>query len=289
MPIALVTDSTAELTPEGAAAVGATVVPLQVIIDDAVYDACSEDVAPARLAEALRAKRAVSTSRPSPAVFEQTYARLAEEGAEAIVSVHLSGEMSGTFESAQVAARSAPVPVTCVDTRQIGPATGFAVAAASAALAAGGSAEDAAKAALVRAESACTYLYVDTLDHLRRGGRIGAAAAVFAGALAVKPLLGVEDGVIVPVAKVRTASRAIARLEELAVEAAGDARVEVAVAHLDAQDRAVALVDRLSERLGEGLVGEVRCEELGPVLGAHVGPGMLAVCVSPLDDAPAAT
>jgi len=280
--IALVTDSTAELAPSRAEALGVTVVPLQVIVDETSYDACSDEVAPDKIADALRAKRAVSTSRPAPVVFADAYARLADRGADGIVSVHLSGEMSGTVESAQVAARDASVPVTCVDTRQIGFATGFAVESAAAVLAEGGSAEDAAKAAVARAEAARTLLYVDTLEHLRRGGRIGAAAAVFGGALAVKPLLGIEDGVIAPVAKVRTASKAIARLEDLAVEAAGDAKVEVVVAHLDALERAEGLAERLTERLADGLVGEVRKAQLGPVIGAHVGPGVLAVCVAPV-------
>ncbi|MCL2543578.1 MAG: DegV family protein [Nocardioidaceae bacterium] len=282
MAIALVTDSTAELSPECEESLGVTVVPLQVVIDDASYDAGSPEVAPEQVAAALRAKRAVSTSRPAPAAFAETYERLAAEGADAIVSVHLSGEVSGTFESAQVAARQAPVPVTCVDTRQVGFATGFAVAAAAAVLADGGSAEDAAKAAQTRAEASRTLLYVDTLEYLRRGGRVGTAAAVFGGALAVKPLLGIENGVIAPVAKVRTAAKAIARLEDLAIEIAGDDRVEIAVAHLAAAERAEAFAERLAERLGESLVGQVRCAEIGGVVGAHVGPGMIAVCVSPL-------
>jgi DegV family protein with EDD domain len=120
------------------------------------------------------------------------------------------------------------------------------------------------------------------LEYLRRGGRIGGAAAVFGGALAVKPLLGIEDGVIAPVAKVRTSGRAIARLEELAVHAAGEAEVEVAVGHLASRERAEAFAGRLAERLGDRLVGELRCLELGGVIGAHVGPGMLGVCVAPV-------
>ncbi|GAB3860567.1 DegV family protein [Nocardioides maradonensis] len=282
MRIGIVTDSTAELSAAETEALGITVVPLQVVVDDTSYDAGSPEVAPDRLAEALRAKRAVSTSRPAPAAFAEVYERLAAEGAEAIVSVHLSAEVSGTFESAELAARSAPVPVTCVDTRQVGFATGYAVAAAAAVVIAGGSAEDAAKAAVLRAEAARTLLYVDTLEYLRRGGRIGGASAVFGGVLAVKPLLEIEDGVIVPVAKVRTAAKAIARLEELAVEAAGCAAVEVGVAHLASAERAEAFTERLTARLGDRVVGEVRCVELGGVIGAHVGPGMLAVCVAPV-------
>lgn len=284
MSVALVTDSTASLHPERVE--GVTVVPLQVVIDDEVYDEGSEEATPEKVAEALKAKRAVSTSRPPPAVFAELYARLAREGATEIVSIHLSAEVSGTFESALVGSRDCVVPVTCVDTRQVGVATGYAVESAAAVLGAGGTAAEAAEASQARAEAASSLFYVNTLEYLRRGGRVGAAAAAFGGVLAVKPLLGIVDGVIEPRAKVRTAAKAIARLEELAIEEAGERQVEVCVAHLAAEERALAMADRLVERLGDQLVpgrcGPVACVELGDVLGAHVGPGMLAICVAPV-------
>ena len=282
MSVALVTDSTAHLPPGAAEAAGVTVVPLQVVIDDEVYDEGSDEATPEKVAAALREKRAVSTSRPAPVVFSELYARLADDGASEIVAVHLSAEVSGTFESALVASRDAPVPVTCIDTRQVGVATGYAVETAAEVIARGGSAAEAAEAAAERAAAATSLFYVDTLEYLRRGGRVGAAAAVFGGALAVKPLLGIVDGVIEPQAKVRTSGKAIARLEAMAVEAAGEAQVDVCVAHLASAERAEALAARLAEQLVDGLGGrEVRCLELGGVLGAHVGPGMLAICVAP--------
>jgi len=283
MTVALVTDSTASLTPEVAGRCEVSVVPVQVIIDDVSYDEGAEEASPARVAEALREKRSVSTSRPAPAVFADLYRRLADEGADEILSVHLSSEVSGTLESAQVAARHAPVPVTCVDTRQVGFGTGYAVESAAAVIAAGGSRAEAAQAARERAAAVTSVLYVDTLEYLRRGGRIGGAAAVLGGALAVKPLLGIENGVITTLEKVRTSGRAISRLEELAVAAAGDQQVDVTVAHLASEERAGALAASLSDRLEKQLDGRpVRCGELGAVLGAHVGPGMLAICVAPL-------
>lgn len=291
--VAVVADSTALLRPEVAGLEGVVEVPLQVVIDDEVHDEGSAEATPEKVAAALREKRAVSTSRPAPAAFADLYRRLADDGATAILSIHLSADMSGTYESALVASRDAPVPVTCVDTRQVGVASGYAVESALAALRAGGSVEDAAAAARGRAGAATSLFYVNTLEYLRRGGRVGAAAAVFGGALAVKPLLGIVDGLVVPRAKVRTAAKAIARLEALAVEAAGAAEgpVEVCVAHLAAAERAEAMVERLTDALGERLGAaavapldepQVRCVELGGVLGAHVGPGMLAICVAPL-------
>jgi DegV family protein with EDD domain len=190
--------------------------------------------------------------------------------------------MSGTFESAQLAALEVDVPVHVVDSGQVGIATGFAALTAADVLEAGGTGEEAAQAALARGHAASSLFYVDTLEHLRRGGRIGAAAAIFGSALSVKPLLEIKDGRVVPRERVRTASRALARLADLAVEAAGDQQVDVCVSHLASPQRAEELAATLTDRLATGLDGrEVMCGELGAVLGAHVGPGMVAVCVSP--------
>ena len=281
--IVLVTDSTATLPPKVVAERGIVVVPLQVVIGADVLDEGPDGATPEMVAEALREFRPVSTSRPSPSVMLEVYERAAREGATAVVSVHLSGDMSGTFESAQLAARDASIPVTPVDTRQVGIATGYAVLAAADVLDGGGSAEEAAKAARSRAAASSSLFYVDTLEYLRRGGRIGAAAALFGGALSVKPLLTITDGVVATREKVRTAARALSRLEELAVLAADGRQVDACVAHLASPDRAGQLTERLAERLAPNLSGrEVWCGELGAVLGAHVGPGMLAVCVAPL-------
>jgi len=283
MAVVVVTDSTACLPAELAAAHGIVVVPLQVVIGADVVDEGADGATPAAIAAALKERRSVSTSRPTPAALAAVYERCAADGATAVVSVHLSSKVSGTFESAQLASREAPVPVVAVDTRQVGTATGFAALAAAEVAAAGGSAEEAADVARRRAERTDSLFYVDTLEHLRRGGRIGAAAALVGGALAVKPLLEIADGRVASLERVRTSARALARLEELAVTRAGSAPADVAVAHLDSPERAEQLTARLTERLAANLQGrDVLCGELGAVLGAHVGPGMLAVCVAPL-------
>lgn len=282
MTLALVTDSTASLPPEVAAARGVTVVPLQVVIGATCYDEGVEGgVTPEMLAEALQAWTPVSTSRPNPEEMLEVYERLAAGGATEIVSIHLSADLSGTFESAQLAARRAPVPVHPVDARQVGMGTGFAVLAAADARDAGADAAGVVAAARERSAGTTSLFYVDTLEHLRRGGRVGAAAALLGSALAVKPILKVEDGRIGPFERVRTSAKALSRLEELAVEAADGHQVEIAVAHLASPERAEALAEKLGVRLGEGL-GErsVSVGEIGAVLGAHVGPGMVAVTVA---------
>jgi DegV family protein with EDD domain len=145
----------------------------------------------------------------------------------------------------------------------------------------GGDAAAIAASARRRASTTTSLFYVDTLEYLRRGGRMGAAAALVGSALAVKPILRIEDGRVAPFERVRTAGKALSRLEELAVDAAGSAPVDVAVAHLASPDRGATLAQRLGERLAAGLEGRpVHVGEIGAVLGAHVGPGMVAVCVA---------
>jgi DegV family protein with EDD domain len=282
MSVALVTDSTASLPAATAAERGIAVVPLQVVIGATAYTELGEDcVTPQMLAEALREWVPVSTSRPNPETFLETYRELAAGGAESIVSVHISAELSGTFESAQLAARRSPVPVTLVDSRQVGMGTGFAVLAAADAIEAGADATAAGAVARRHAAGTTSLFYVDTLEYLRRGGRVGAAAALLGSALAVKPILRLDDGRVGPLEKVRTSTRALSRLEEIAVDAADSAEVDVAVAHLASPDRAAQLAERLRERLHQGLGDrEVAFGEVGAVLGAHVGPGMVAVAVA---------
>jgi len=280
--VVVVTDSTASLPADVAQARGIRVVPLQVVVGAKVLDEGPNGATPDVVAEALRDFVPVSTSRPAPVLFADLYRELEAEGVDEIVSIHLSGEMSGTFESAQLAALEVDLPVHVVDSGQVGIATGYAALTAADVLDAGGTGEQAAQAALARGEAATSLFYVDTLEYLRRGGRIGAAAAIFGSALSVKPLLEIADGRVVPRERVRTASRALARLADLAVEAAGDQPVDVCVSHLANADRAEELAAILTERLAAGLEGrEVMCGELGAVLGAHVGPGMVAVCVAP--------
>ncbi len=281
--VALVTDSTALLPREVVEQRGIVVVPLQVVVGARSFEeGVDADATPETIADALRAWTPVSTSRPTPATFLEAYERAAEQGAREVLSLHLSAELSGTFESAQLAARKASIPVRAVDTRQLGMATGYAVLTAADVLDDGGSCEEAAGAALARAGSSSALFYVDTLEYLRRGGRIGAAAALLGSALAVKPLLEIVDGRISTREKVRTTGRALSRLEELAVDAAAGRQVEVTVAHLANHARADVLADSLRRRLTANLAGRnISVGEVGAVIGAHVGPGMVAVIVSP--------
>ncbi|CAL9572953.1 DegV family protein [Streptomyces sp. enrichment culture] len=276
--VAIVTDSTAYLPPRAMERHGITTVPLTVVLGDQALEEGTE-ISTRSLAQALQKRRSVTTSRPSPQVFAETYRGLAESGASGIVSLHLSAELSGTYDAAVLAAREAPVPVRVVDTGVVAMALGFCALTAAEAAEAGGTVDEAVTAAEKRAAGTSAVFYVDTLDYLRRGGRIGAAQKLLGSALAVKPLLQLDDGRIELLEKVRTASKAIARLEELTVERAGNAEVDIAVHHLAAADGAAALADRLRARV-PGLA-DLHVSEVGAVIGAHTGPGLLGAVVSP--------
>jgi DegV family protein with EDD domain len=275
--VAVVTDSTAYLPDGLASRLLVTVVPLQVVFGG-VTGAEGSEVTPADVAKALAAWTPVSTSRPAPSDFATAYRAALDAGAPGVVSVHISSELSGTWDSARLGAEECGGDaIRVVDSRSAAMGLGFAVIAAAEAARDGAGLEDVYQAAVGSAEGTTTLFYVDTLEHLRRGGRIGAAQALLGTALSVKPILHVRDGRIVPLEKVRTASKGLARLEALAVEAAGDSPVDVAVHHLDAADRAATLSERLRERLPR--LRELYVSEVGAVVGAHVGPGLLGVVV----------
>ncbi|MGV9317868.1 DegV family protein [Streptomyces sp. NPDC003660] len=276
--VAIVTDSTAYLPPGLMERHGITSVPLTVVLGDQALEEGTE-ISTRSLAQALQKRRAVTTSRPSPEEFARTFREVADTGADGIVSLHLSAELSGTYDAAVLAAREAPVPVRVVDTGMVAMALGFCALSAAEAAEADGTVDEAVTAAEKRAAGTSAHFYVDTLDYLRRGGRIGTAQALLGSALAVKPLLRLENGRIELLEKVRTASKAIARLEEIVVERAGGAEVDIAVHHLSAPERAGVLADRLRERVA-GLA-ELHVSEVGAVIGAHTGPGLLGVVVSP--------
>jgi DegV family protein with EDD domain len=275
--VAVVTDSTAYL-PEGVAdRLAVRVVPLQVVLGGR-SGAEGKEVTPAEVAAALASWVPVSTSRPTPAEFAAVYRDALDGGAAAVVSLHLSRELSGTWDSARLAAAEVDRDrVRVVDSRSAAMGLGFAVLAAARAATDGASPEEVYDAAVSTAERTTTLFYVDTLEHLRRGGRIGAAQALLGTALSMKPILHVREGRIVPLEKVRTVSKGVARLEALAVAAAGDGPADVAVQHLAAAERAGLLAERLRTRLPG--IGQFYTSEIGAVVGAHVGPGVLGVVV----------
>ncbi|SFL00897.1 DegV family protein [Geodermatophilus ruber] len=280
MSVAVVTDSTAYLPPQLVERYAVEVVPLYVVL--AGHSGREgQEIGPVDVARALGVRgQRVSTSRPTPGDFVSAFRRRLADGADRIVSVHLSAELSGTVDAARLAAAQVGEHVvTVIDSRSAAMGNGFAVLAAARAAAAGADAATVAAAARKTAAATRTLFVVDTLEHLRRGGRIGSAASVLGTALAVKPVLHMAEGRVVPLEKVRTSARALTRLVQRGIEAADGGPVSVAVHHLAAPERAERLATELRERL-PGLC-ELYVSELGAAIGAHVGPGAVGVVVAP--------
>jgi DegV family protein with EDD domain len=286
--VAVVTDSTAYLPQELIDGYGIHVVPLYVVL--AGHSGREgTDITPDDVARALSVRgQTVSTSRPTPGDFVAAYRRALADGADQLVSVHLSAELSGTSDAARLAASQVGEHiVSVIDSRSAAMGAGFAVLAAARSAASGADAPEVVRAARETAAATRTLFVVDTLEHLRRGGRIGSATAVLGSALAVKPVLHVHDGRVVPLEKVRTSTRAMNRLVQRAVEAAGDGPVSIAVHHLAAAERAERLAAELRDRLPQ--LRELHLSELGAAIGAHVGPGAVGVVVAPFWQEPADT
>ncbi len=280
-PVVVVTDSTCYLPADLIAAHELVVVPLHVVLDGRSHTE-GVDISTSEVAQALVEHREVTTSGATPAAFAEAYRKA---GVKRVVSVHISSRVSGTVDAARVAAAEVAedgIEVRVLDSRCLGMALGF-VAVTTATAAAGGDSLDVViSRATARARTCRTWLYVDTLEYLRRGGRISATAAALGSALSVKPLLHVVEGRVEPLEKVRTAGRALARLEELVLAQAGQTPVDVAVQHLAAPSRAEELAERLRQRLPG--IGRLVVAEVGAVIGAHVGPGMVGVALAPSQD-----
>lgn len=277
--VAVVTDSTSYLPTRWALDHQILKVPVQVVVSGKAFRE-GVDISTAEVAHALREWQAVSTSRPSPGDFAAAYATAAESGVDHIVSVHLSAELSGTYQTALLAAKDSPVPVTVIDSRTLAMGLGFACLTGAELAETGAGVEEIVAAVTARATQSHTYFYVDSLEYLKRGGRIGKASAAIGAALRVKPILSVVDGSVELLEKARTPSKALARLVEISVAAARDAGgdVDIAVQHIDASARADEVAEQLSVHLGGQEIVRI---EIGAVVGAHVGPGCVAVTVTP--------
>lgn len=276
VPVRVVTDSTAGLPARLAAPLGLAVVPLSVSLGSGSELRSGLEgvtLGPAEVAAALAAGQRVSTSQPAPGAFHAAW-----QGAAAIVSVHLSASLSGTFDAATVAARSAEQQVEVLDSGTTAMGLGFIALAAGRVAAAGGTLAEVAAAVRTAAERTESILLLDSVDAMQRGGRLAVASARVGTALAVKPILRIAGDGLVPLERVRTQQRGLARLAELAVACAAGVRVEIAVQHLGAAGRAESLARILDETLGDALV-ELELLEVSSVVGAHVGLGCVGVVI----------
>ena len=276
MAVGLVTDSTAYLPEAVTSALGVIVVPVQVIIDGVAYNE-TDSVTNAQIAQAFLQGQVVTTSRPSPEQFVAAYAELIELGCTEIVSVHLSSELSGTYESALLASARMSVPIHVVDSKTIGMAMGAAIESGAGLAADGANGPAVAAHIAARCEKSHVWFSVDTLEYLQRGGRIGAVQARIGGALSVKPILTMVNGQVESLELVRTTTKAMARLAQIAI-AEASADCDIAVHHVDAPERAEAIAQTLCEALGRS---QITITPAGAVVGVHTGPGTVAVALTP--------
>jgi DegV family protein with EDD domain len=276
-PVAVVTDTTHYLPADLVAQHGLHLVSLYVRFGDELERESEMPDFQAFYDRLRSTKELPTTSQPSIGDFVEVYEPLLESGHD-IVSLHISGGISGTYDSAlqakaQLEERGHGGRIEVVDSATGCGGLGFmALAAAARARAGGGLSEVTAHARAAR-EELKLWFAVDTLEYLRRGGRIGAAQAWIGGALKIKPILSIESE-ITPVERVRTSGKAFERMVEYLRSRHADGADAWMVQHIQAHDQAERLVERGREIFG---TEPITLSEVGPVIGAHVGPGLLGV------------
>ncbi len=274
MPVRIVTDSASDLSAEESAAAGIEIVPLSIRFGDDEYTD-RENLSVAEFYEKMDELDVLpSTAAPSPGAFEAAFRKLADDGADAIVCLNLSLALSATGQAAQNGATAVAdtVPVTCVDSNTITGGLGNMVLAAAAAAADGASLEDVL--ALIEELKPRTRVYgaLDTLDNLKKGGRIGGAQAMLGTILSIKPCLDLSSGAVVEAGKQRTRKKALAWLRSVLEEA--DDIESLAIIHAQAPD-VEQFVDSVTHIVPRD---EIRVSELGAVIGSHGGPRLIGVC-----------
>lgn len=277
--IQIVTDSSAHLPMEERQKHNIAVIPLKAIFGTTIYRD-EVDLTNEQFYKMLpHAKEHPTTSQPSAGEFEQVYKPFIEAGKE-IVSLHLPSKLSGTYASACAAKQSLEqqfkrtLPISIVDTPWLSMALGLLVIAAAQAAQAGQSRDQVVATIQALIPRLNLIFVLDTLEYLRRGGRIGGAKALVGTLLQVKPMLEIRDGQVEPLEQPRSRARALARLLEVLEERAGRRPLHVAVLHADARSEA--------EKIAEQVRAKYECKEfyfteIGPVIGVHTGPGAVGL------------
>lgn len=273
MTVVVVTDSAARIPRELRQRWGIRQVPLHILIDGAdLRDDVDE------LPEDLLQRRELSTAAASPEELRASYREaLAASGGDGVVAVHVSAGLSGMFAAAEVAAADTDPRIRVVDSRSTAMGTGFVALAAARAAGAGGDVDAVRDAAVAAVDRVHTYVVVQRLDSLRRSGRISGAGAWLGTALALKPLLHIDEGKLVLAQRVRTSGRAVTAMVDKIVATVGQHPATVAVHHVANPDGAAEVAERLTQQLA--LCDAPIVAELAPVLALHVGAGALGVCV----------
>jgi DegV family protein with EDD domain len=267
--IRIVTDSSCDLPPALAESQSITIVPLTIRFGDTEYTDREDLSSEGFWATLATSPRLPETAAPSAGAFAAAYRRLADEGTEGIVAVTLSSRMSATYQAAVLGAEAEPsIPVRVIDSTTVSMGLGLIALAAAQGAREGLELDALAEQAARDARRARLLAALDTLEMLRRGGRIGGAQALLGGLLDIKPLITVEDGVVSAAGKVRTRSKAV---DALVTSLAGHRPESIALLHTNPDD-----VGPLNDRLATLGIPIVPCL-LGAVVGTHTGPGTLGV------------
>jgi fatty acid kinase fatty acid binding subunit len=280
----IVCDSTADLEPAYLAERGVTMVPLTVFFgDEGFLDWVDmRPDGPDGFYERLKvARKLPTTSQPAPVRFGDAYRALAEAGCDSVVTITLSAKLSGTFESATIAAADSPVPVAVVDTAVVSHGAGLVVEAVADARDAGATFEELERIARGTSEESELFFVLETLDYLVKGGRAGRAQGLAASVLDIKPVLRFEEGIIAPFRKTRGTHRAFA---ELAAHVTEDAQqrgpLRAAVFHACDPDRAELLVQALEASGADLEIASIGL--VGAVIGTYAGPGAVGLAYHPV-------
>jgi DegV family protein with EDD domain len=273
--VRFVADSTADLSPEYTAAHGVITVPLKVIFgDEALVDGV--DITAEAFYERMRnSTRNPTTSQPSPAEFQAAFRAAAADGSS-VVCTTISAEMSGTYGAAVTAREQLPdLDIHVVDTRSVTIGHTAVVHAAIDCAESGGSVQDVLGMIEEVMRRQRTVFTVETLEYLRRGGRIGGARALLGSVLNIKPVLQILEGRIEPFDRVRTYARALDRMCDEVIAATGEAGrpARVVLGHADKLDDCRMLARRLAPHTD----GEPEIIEIGPIVGCHAGPGTIGL------------
>ena len=272
MAIRIVTDSTADLPAEVAEQLGITVVPLNVHFgEETLLDGI--DILPDEFFQRLRAARQLpTTSQPSPGKFMEVYGSLAEAG-DQIVSIHISDKLSGTLNSARQAKEQMEgSSIEIIDSRQAALGTGLVAIAAAKAAQQGASYETVLDEANSAVEQVQLFGLLDTLEYLRKGGRIGMVRGFVGTLLKVRPIITVLDGIVQSATSVRSRAYGIQYMVTLAEERAP--LKQAAVMHSSTDEEAEALAERIRPLVADG---QVLLGRIGPVVGTHAGPGVIGI------------
>ena len=277
MTIRLVTDSTADIPRDQAQAAGITVVPLTVFFGDEAY-LDGVDLDNASFYRKLHASKELPrTSQPSPAAFQEAYTNLIDEGADAILSVHLSSKLSGTYQSACTARDTLPasvkkIPVEIIDSKNISIAMSRSIMRAAQEAREGLGLPEIKTHILDELARTRILAVLDTLEYVKRGGRIGGARAFLGNMLSVKPIISLKDGEVIPVEQPRTRSKAYARVAELVQEMG---KIE----HVSIAESSEGFAEQLAQYIKAVYTSDLPIYKLGATLGTHTGPGTAAIAV----------